>query len=49
MNAAKIILTIVFFLCISLLNGLVPIDVNTALLAIILVYLIDKYDNTTRQ
>lgn len=49
MNAAQVILTIVFFLCISLLNGLVPIDVNTALLAIILVHLINKYDNTTRQ
>jgi hypothetical protein len=36
----KYVLTVVFFLALSLLNGLLPINVNTLILAFLIVKLI---------
>ena len=40
MKAAHYILTFIFFIVMSMLNALLPIDINTLLLAFIVVYLI---------
>ena len=39
MKAAHYILILIFFIVLSMLNALVPIDINTLLLAFIIVYL----------
>lgn len=40
MKAPHYILWIVFFLSLSMLNALVPIDINTLLIAFLIVYLL---------
>ena len=41
-SMSKTILTIVFFLGLSLLNALIPIDLNTLLLSFLIVHLLQQ-------
>jgi len=42
MKASEIIFGIIIWLCLSLLNHITPIDINTIALAMIIGYLIEK-------
>ena len=44
MKAPHYILVLIFFIVLSMLNALVPVDINTLLLAFLIVYLM-RFEN----